>query len=65
LSLKIKDTLFQLSLRLKKFLALEIFSQNYVENKRKMAVFAPKFENYLQSGRNLLQSRVRPGVGRN
>jgi hypothetical protein len=48
---------------------LKIFSQNYVENKRKvlkmMAVFAPNFENYSESGRNLLPSRIRPGVGRN
>jgi hypothetical protein len=42
---------------------LKIFSQDYVENKRKMAVFAPKFENYSESGRNLLPSRVRSGVG--
>jgi len=57
--------IFSLATDWKKFLALKIFSQNYVENKRKMTVFTRNFENYSESGRNLLPSRVRPGVERN
>jgi hypothetical protein len=41
--------IFSLALGWNIFSALKIFCENYVENKRKRAVFARKFENYSES----------------